>query len=72
LFRFLRAAFSLLRAFMSGDEEEEAGGGVGAGAGTGWEEAPPRKGLLVGCLMAGRTEVRHVTRESTDLEARVG
>jgi hypothetical protein len=71
LFRFLRAAFSFLRAFTSDDDEEEEGG-EGAGAGTGWEEAPPRKGLLVDCLMAGRTEVRHVTRESTDLSLRVG
>jgi len=71
LFRFLRAAFSFFRAFTS-DEEEEEEGGEGAGAGTGWEEAPPRKGLLVDCLMAGRTEVRYVTRESTDLSLRVG
>ena len=71
LFRFLRAAFSFFRAF-SVDEEEEGGVGKGAGAGMGWEEAPPRKGLLVDCLMAGRTEVRQVTRESTDLSLRVG
>ena len=57
MFRFFRAAFSFFRAF-SVEEEEEAGVGMGAGAGIGWEEAPPRKGLLVGCLMAGRTEVR--------------
>jgi hypothetical protein len=45
---------------------------VDAGAGTGCEAAPPRKGLFVDCLIAGRTEVRCVTRESTDLDARVG
>ena len=57
---------------MSDDDEEEAGGGEGAGAGTGCEEAPPREGLFVDCLMAGRTEARHVMRESIDLDARVG
>ena len=71
MFRFLRAAFSFFKAF-SVDEEEEGGVGEGAGAGVGWEEALPRKGLLDGCLRAGRTEVRHCVRVSTELEARVG
>ena len=71
MFRFLRAEISFFRAF-SEDEEEEGGVGRGAGSGMGWEEALPRKGLVEDCLRAGRTEVRHCTRDSTDFEARVG
>ena len=55
LFRFFKAEFSLL-SLESAVESDE--GGAGEGAGTGWEDAPPRKGLLVDCLTAGRMVVR--------------
>ena len=44
LFRFFKAEFSLLSLASSVESDE---GGAGEGAGTGWEDAPPRKGLVV-------------------------
>ena len=55
LFRFFKAAFSFLSLASSVEADE---GGAGEGAGTGWEDAAPRKGLLVDCLTAGRMVVR--------------
>jgi len=70
LFRFFKSELACL-SLASSVESEEGGAGEGAGAGTGWEDAPPRNGLVVD-LTAGRMVVRYSMSESTVLEARVG
>jgi hypothetical protein len=66
LFRFLRAAFSFLRAFTSDDDEEEGGGEVGAGAGTGREEAQEGiVGGLFGRCSRARAPLCYIRRADT-------